>query len=73
MNLNSWNYISQVVNLLMDFLFTSTNDPQSVLHFFGTTSKKCITILGICSIKSDRPLDVIISLFEVMTLRLCVL
>lgn len=29
MNLNSWNYISQVVNLLMDFLFTSTNDPQS--------------------------------------------
>lgn len=29
MNLNSWNYISWVVNLLMDFLFTSTNDPQS--------------------------------------------
>lgn len=56
----------------MAFLHTSTNIPslsQSAALLWPKI-KKHITTLGICSMKSSRPVDVIISAFEVMTRRL---
>lgn len=55
----------------MAFLLTSTKGPQywsAVLLWHKI--KKHITILGICSMKTGGPLDVITSVFEVMTSRL---
>lgn len=72
MNLNSRDYISRVVNLLTAFLRTSTDNPshsQSAAPLWHKIKKR-ITILGICSMKTSRPVDVIISAFEVVTPRL---
>ncbi len=72
MNLNRQNYIFQVVNLLMVFLRKSIDNPSPshCAPLRWQKNKKHIMSLGICFMKTSRPVDGIISGFEVMTSRL---